>query len=342
MDPASNHHGYNNAGSQPMNADHDTTRRPYKPPFLMITVLAIHLVGIGFFAMMSGCRSSRPVAIEPPPAPALPPSGQTPPPGAITPVPRPSFKPPIAVEKAPESIEAAAGSTYTVQKGDSLSKIAARVGVSPREITELNNLKNPNQIRIGQKLLLPSHAKKVPSATGTPTASAAKPAAKPAASAVDSGSTHTVQSGDTLGKLAAKYGTSVAALKQVNNLKSDVIRIGQKLKLPGAAPVPAPAPAPAPATAAAPVVESAPAPAPAAVPAPVAPASAAMSAPVPAANPLSALPTDEAPFPYTAKEGETLDSLAVKFSVSKDSIRRLNNLESDTIRPGQRLQIPWN
>jgi LysM repeat protein len=286
--------------------------------------------------MMSGCRSSRPVAIEPPPAPALPPSGQTPPPGAITPVPRPSFKPPIAVERAPESIEAAAGSTYTVQKGDSLSKIAARVGVSPRELTELNNLKNPNQIRIGQKLLLPSHAKNVPSATGTPAAPSVKPAAKPAAApAVASGNTHTVQSGDTLGKLAAKYGTSVAALKQVNNLKSDVIRIGQKLKLPGAAPVSAPAPAPAPAVAAAPVVESAPAPV--AVPAP-----AVISAPAPAADPLSALPTDDAPFPYTAKEGETLDSLAVKFSVSKDSIRRLNNLESDTIRPGQRLQIPWN
>ena len=46
------------------------------------------------------------------------------------------------------------------------------------------------------------------------------------------GKTYTVKSGDTLSKIAQKYHVSVAAIKQKNNLKSTVIRIGQKLKIP--------------------------------------------------------------------------------------------------------------
>ena len=46
------------------------------------------------------------------------------------------------------------------------------------------------------------------------------------------GKIYTVKSGDTLSKIAQKYHVSVAAIKQKNNLKSTVIRIGQKLKIP--------------------------------------------------------------------------------------------------------------
>ena len=42
---------------------------------------------------------------------------------------------------------------------------------------------------------------------------------------------YTVKSGDNLGKIARKYGTTVANLKKWNNLRSDVIRPGQKLKV---------------------------------------------------------------------------------------------------------------
>ena len=42
---------------------------------------------------------------------------------------------------------------------------------------------------------------------------------------------HEVVSGDTLGKIAKKYGTTVEFIKKSNNLKSDVIRIGQKLRI---------------------------------------------------------------------------------------------------------------
>ncbi|MGB0344621.1 MAG: LysM peptidoglycan-binding domain-containing protein [Coraliomargarita sp.] len=46
---------------------------------------------------------------------------------------------------------------------------------------------------------------------------------------------HTVRKGDTLSKLARKYGTSVKAIQQANGLKSDLIRIGQRLVIPTAA-----------------------------------------------------------------------------------------------------------
>lgn len=42
---------------------------------------------------------------------------------------------------------------------------------------------------------------------------------------------HEVQTGDTLGKLAKQYGTTVELIKQRNNLKSDVIRVGQRLSI---------------------------------------------------------------------------------------------------------------
>ncbi len=52
------------------------------------------------------------------------------------------------------------------------------------------------------------------------------------ASSSASGSTHSVQRGDTLYSLSRRYGTSVAAIKSANNLTSDVIRIGQVLRIP--------------------------------------------------------------------------------------------------------------
>lgn len=321
-------------------------RRSFKPPMIVLAVLGIHVAVGGFALVMSGCSTRQPSTIEPPPAPVLPPRQEAAP---VATMPKPTFRPPVAVAPAPSSIDAASASTYTVQKGDSLSKIAARAGVSVAELSELNKISNKDQIRIGQKLLLPVHARPLPSAPApapAPKPAASKPSA-PSGPAVASGNTHTVASGDTLGKLAARYGTSVAAFKSVNNLKSDSIRIGQKLAIPTGkgAPAPSSAPASAPAPAAAP----APAPAPAPVPTPVVEDAAPLIPPEPAVSPApeAAAPaadaaTDaDAPFPYNVKEGDTLDSIAIKFSARKDVIMRLNNMTTEAVRPGQKLLIPW-
>ena len=317
--------------------------RSYRPSLLMLVVLGVHIAGIGSFMMRSGCATKKPASVEPPPAPVLAPGSERPSAAPEVVMPRPVIRPPMPVERAPDSIDSAG--TYTVQKGDSLSKISQRTGVSVRELAELNNIVNHNEIRIGQKLLLPAHAKSLPSAPSVAPAPAERPAARPAsqpsAPAKASGNTHVVQSGDTLGKLAVRYGTTVAAFKEVNNLKSDVIRIGQKLAIPTTG---KPASAPTAAASAAPV---APAPAPAAAaPAPVV----AAPAPAPVVAPLSIEESSaddlglssETPFPYTVKDGDTLEGIALKFSAKKDVIMRLNNLTSESIRPGQRLLIPWN
>jgi LysM repeat protein len=301
----------------------------------MLTVLGIHIAAAGVFMMMSGCTTKRTTAVEPPPAPIMPPRGTE----EIAPSPIPSavFKPPIAVDRAPESIDAAGAGSYTIQKGDSLSKIAAKAGVSVREISELNNITDPNKIRVGQKILLPAHAKSLPSSPA-PAAESKPKAKKSEGPATASGDTHVVQSGDTLGKLASRYGTSVAAFKSVNNLKGDTIRIGQKLVIPAAgSKAGSSASAPAETKESAPAVE-----APAAAPAAPAPVPAVESAPAEAtADAASAGADSETPFPYTVKEGDTLDGIAIKFSAKKDVIMRLNSLSSESVSPGQKLLIPW-
>lgn len=60
----------------------------------------------------------------------------------------------------------------------------------------------------------------------------APPAAPPRSSGGGGSKTHTVSSGDTLYGLSRRYGTSVNAIKNANGLTSDLIRLGQKLRIP--------------------------------------------------------------------------------------------------------------
>ena len=121
---------------------------------------------------------------------------------------------------------------YTVQRGDTVSHIAARTGVSVASIAAANALANPSYIRIGQVLTIPGRT----SATPTPVAPPAQPTT----------SRYTVVPGDTLTAIAARLHTTVAALVSANGLKNpSLIRIGQVLTVPGAAPAAVTAPAPA-------------------------------------------------------------------------------------------------
>ncbi|WP_459771484.1 LysM peptidoglycan-binding domain-containing protein, partial [Alkalibacterium sp. s-m-28] len=88
--------------------------------------------------------------------------------------------------------------------------------------------------RIGQRLV-------VGEAQVTPT-----PAPAPTPTPVSNQRTHTVVRGDTLSHIAVANNTTVANLRRLNNLSSDVIRIGQRLVVGEAQVTPTPAPAPTP------------------------------------------------------------------------------------------------
>lgn len=330
----------------------DERRSSVRGPLLLGIIAGLHVVAISGFLVIQGCGTKQPM-VEPPPTPVMPPRGdaELPPAEAL---PRPSFQPPVAVEPAPASLEGASVQTYTVASGDSLSKIASRFGITAREIAQLNGIKDANKIRVGQTLKLPSYASPSESAPAPAPAPKPKPKKQPvkaekSAPAVAGPGEYVVQSGDSLSKIAMKHGTTVKALKEVNKLQSDVIRIGQKLKLPSGAEKSAAAPmavsAPAPAPAPEPVPTAAPATSPASTEV-TAPAAAPSSAPAPAPAPtVSSEPLDAAqiPFEYTVRPGETLDDIARNFAVLKQDIMSLNSLsEGAEVQAGQKLKIPMS
>ncbi|MFG6116532.1 LysM peptidoglycan-binding domain-containing protein [Halobacillus sp. MO56] len=110
--------------------------------------------------------------------------------------------------------------TYTVQAGDYLSKIGAKFGVSYRDIMKWNNL-NSTVIYVGQTL-------KLDGTTSTQTSNATS-----SSSSSSNATTYTVQSGDYLSKIGAKFGVSYRDIMKWNNLSSTVIHVGQKLSING-------------------------------------------------------------------------------------------------------------
>lgn len=106
----------------------------------------------------------------------------------------------------------ASGKTYTVKAGDSVWGIANRNGISMAQLIKANNIKN-NFIYPGQVLKLTAGA------------------TTPTTPNTNSGKTYTVKSGDSLWSIAQKNNTSIAQLKSANNLHSDLILVGQVLKL---------------------------------------------------------------------------------------------------------------
>ena len=95
--------------------------------------------------------------------------------------------------------------TYAVMKGDTLYGIASKFGVSVNDLKALNNLSS-NTLSIGQVLKIPDSS--------------------------NNQLTYTVKSGDTLYSIARTYNTTVDKIKELNNLKSNTLSIGQTLILP--------------------------------------------------------------------------------------------------------------
>jgi N-acetylmuramoyl-L-alanine amidase len=107
---------------------------------------------------------------------------------------------------------------HTVKRGESLSVIAKKYGTSTKAIMSENKLKSSG-LAVGQKL-------KIPGMGAASIAISNKP------NTVETETiTHTVKSGEFLGKIASHYKVKIADIRRQNNLKSDTLWVGQKLKI---------------------------------------------------------------------------------------------------------------
>ncbi len=154
---------------------------------------------------------------------------------------------------------------YIVQKGDTLYSIAAANNTTVDELKKTNNLTS-NILSTGQLLKIPS--------------------------ALLPESTYIVKKGDSLYSIANKYNTTVDELKRINNLTSNILSIGQVLKLPS--------------------------------------------------DKVSDVEKEENTINYTVQKGDSLYSIARKYSTTIDKIKDLNNLTTNLLSIGQVLLIPTN
>ena len=152
---------------------------------------------------------------------------------------------------------------YIVQKGDTLYSVAMANNTTVDELKRINNLTS-NILSTGQLLKIPS--------------------------ALLPESTYIVKKGDSLYSIANKYNTTVDELKRINNLTSNILSIGQVLKLPS--------------------------------------------------DKVSDVEKEENTINYTVQKGDSLYSIARKYSTTIDKIKDLNNLTTNLLSIGQVLLIP--
>jgi LysM repeat protein len=148
--------------------------------------------------------------------------------GGGGPTPAPTTAPPAAPTLAPTP---ASGFRYVVQRGDNYYRIARRFGVTVQAIYAANNITNPNVLFAGSVLIIPGVS--APPGQGdapAPTQAAApQPTATLSPAEIPGAVTYVVQRGDNLYRLSVRFGTTVARIKQLNNLVGDIIFIGQTL-----------------------------------------------------------------------------------------------------------------
>ncbi len=283
----------------------------------VLGVVGIHVVAYLVIAQ-PGCRST---AVKPAPEPAPQPArtvayGEP----AAAPAAEPalvSLNLPFAQAPAgdrfaptrpgaePAPVASTPAKTYTVQKGDSFYTIARRHGITIDELTAANNLGKNAAIRPGQKLVIPGKA-------GTPTAVASGlKSTGPVAAPAGGGATYTVKSGDTLSKIAARNRTTASALRSLNGISGDHLRIGQVLQLPGNGTATAPTPSLPPPASAQPTTVS------------------------------SSVLAPSGPGVHTVAAGESAESIARRYQISVGELVRANQItDPRRIRIGQVLTIP--
>src|SRR6476646_5634840 len=162
------------------------------------------------------------------------------------------------------------GTAITVQKGDTIDGLVTRYGVPAAAIAEANNIPNGAALKPGQRLVIPKYE-----VTGSTTPRAASNAPHTPAPTIGAPATsgsqhvHVVAPGETLMALSRKYHKPLGAIAKANNIEPHtMVKVGDRIVIPGVAPQaaakpPAPAsltqaPTPAPKVASVPVAPTAP------------------------------------------------------------------------------------
>ena len=211
-------------------------------PYVVALFAAFHVFALGGLLFL-GCSPEKP-AVTPPaigandhptpgpvdsnPAPVAPVEPVVSQPGLAQPVVSAPSAVSAPVSTQPVIPESTADGEYKIRAGDNAYVIAKARGVSAKALIDANPNLDWKHLKVNQTIQLPAAT---PEAAATAGGAAAVAQANPSA-AGESGTTHEVKQGDTLMRLGKKYGVSVKAIRAANALKSDSIRVGQKLKIP--------------------------------------------------------------------------------------------------------------
>jgi LysM repeat protein len=203
----------------------------------VFTILAIHVVLLSGLLIL-GCKKTE----EPPPSdlssvtnlfpPLAPPEVLPEPTSAPSLTEHPAIVPPtdtqafvapppvVVTPPIPPPVESmAAGTEHVVIKGESFYSLAKKYGVTMRAIAEANPGVDSTRLTIGQKLQIPPQTQPSSGAANIATTS-------------DGMKIYTVKSGDNLTKIARAHGVTLRVLRSANSLKTDQLKVGQKLKIP--------------------------------------------------------------------------------------------------------------
>lgn len=209
----------------------------------IFTILAVHIVLLGAL-LMAGCKKTSedtgegkaltnayaPISLPPDTNPPIVIPTNPPPVVVVAP-----SNPPVVMPVTPPPPEVTTLTTteHVVVKGDSFYTIGKKYGVTMKAVGEANAGVDSSRLKIGQKLKIPA-----PSAAAAP--GGLHVASTGNGISAGTAKTYTVKSGDNLMKIAKANGTSIKALRAANSLKTDQIKVGQKLKIPSKVSVPAP------------------------------------------------------------------------------------------------------
>ena len=201
--------------------------------------------------------------------------------------------------------------TYTVVAGDSVWKIANQFGISMDELRSLNHIQNnfiyPGQVLKIRLISSSNGTTTVPTPT-TPSIPSQNQSTNTGSNQTASVGNYTVKAGDSLWSIANKHGLSVAQLKSMNGLSSDMIYPGQKLTVK---------------TGASSTSST---------------TSSANTNTGTTTNPVTNTQTSNASS-YTVKSGDSLWAIANKHGLSVSQLKNMNGLTSDIIYPGQTLKV---